>query len=264
MDWIETATPRQLARIAGGLYLLVVIGGGFAIGYVDGVIIVPGDAAATVHNISSHEQLYRFGLVAHMAILPLNILLAVIFYELFTVVSRRLALLVVFFTLVATADEAANLLNQFAPLNLLNGSPYTSALSAAQLQALAYLPVDMTATSYEIQQVIFAGYLLAAGFLVFRSTFLPRTVGVLLAIAGLSYLFYSFAAFISPGFANHLVPYIQIPSGVGEISFCLWLLIAGVNPRRWNERAIAARERDRILRGDRVSMPVKTSGLHLG
>lgn len=247
MDWIERATPRQLARIAGAIYLIVIVAGGFAIGYVPAAIIVPGDAAATVHNLSVHEQLYRFGLVAHMIVLPLNIPLAVIFYELFKVVSRRLALLVVFFTLVATADEAANLLNQFEPLTLLDGGPYSGALTAGQLHALAYMPLDMTATSYDIQQVIFAFYLLTAAYLVFRSTFLPRAVAVLLAIAGLSYLFYSFAAFISPGFANHLVPYIQIPGGVGEISLCLWLLIAGVNAQRWNERATAARDREARL-----------------
>jgi hypothetical protein len=88
--------------------------------------------------------------------------------------------------------------------------------------------------------VFFGLYGLTIGYLAFRSTFLPRVIGVLLAIGALCYLTYSFASFISPGFAAHLVPYIQLPSLVGEGSFCLWLLIVGVNVQRWNVQAAAA------------------------
>jgi Domain of unknown function (DUF4386) len=118
-----------------------------------------------------------------------------------------------------------------------------SVFTPEQLQALAYMPLDPQAISYGIQQVFYAYYLLAAGYLVFRSTFLPRTVGVLLAIGGLCYLTYSFATFLAPGFAAHLVPYIQLPSGVGELSLCLWLLVMGVNAARWKEQASAGEER---------------------
>jgi hypothetical protein len=243
------ASPRHLARIAGGLYLIIIVGGFFAIGYVPAALIVPGDAAATAHNIQAHELLYRLGLAAHIIILPCNIPLAVIFYDLFKVVSRRLSLLVVFFTLVGTAVEGANLLNQFAPLMLLGGGHYLSVFTPEQLQALAYMPLDSQAISYNIQQVIYAGYLLAAGYLVFRSTFLPRTVGVLLAIGGLCYLTYSFATFLAPEFAAHLVPYIQLPSGVAELSLCLWLLVIGVNVSRWEKQASKASERDQSVPG---------------
>ena len=232
-------SPRRLARIAGGLYLINIIGGFFAIGYVPAALIVPGDAAATAHNILTHELLYRSGLVAHIIILLCNIPLALIFYDLFKVVNRRFALLVVFFTLVGTAVEGANILTQFAPLMLLGSGHYLSVFTPEQLQALAYLPLDSQAISYNMQQVIYAGYLLAAGYLVFRSTFLPRTMGVLLAIGALCYLTYSFADFLVPGFAAHLVPYIQVPSGLAELSLCLWLLVIGVNVQRWKERAKA-------------------------
>ncbi len=233
------ASPRNLARIAGALYLVVIIGGFFAIGYVPAAIVVPGDAAATAHNIQAHELLYRLGLVAHIVILLCNIPLAVIFYDLFKVVSRRLALFVVFFTLVGTAVEGANLLNQFAPLILLDGGKYSSALTAEQVQALAYLPIDLITISYSINQVIYGGYILSAAYLIFRSTFLPRVIGVLLAIGAICYLIYSFAIFLSPEFAAHLVPYIQLPSLVGEGSLCLWLLIVGLNVQRWKEQASA-------------------------
>jgi hypothetical protein len=244
MKWIAGASPQHLARIAGGLYLIIIVGGFFTIGYVPAALVVPGDAAATAHNIQAHELLYRLGLVAHMITIACNIPLALIFYELFKVVSRRLALLVVFFTLVGTAVEGANLLNQFAPLMLLGGGHYLSVFTTEQLQALAYMPLDAQATSYNIQQVIYAGYLLAAGFLLFRSTFLPRVIGVLLVIGGLCYLTYSFVDFLAPGFAAHLVPYIQIPSGLAELSLCLWLLVIGVNVSRWEKQASRASEPD--------------------
>jgi Domain of unknown function (DUF4386) len=237
---IAEVSSRLEARIAGGLYLIIIVGGLFAIGYVPAALVVPGDAAATAHNIQAHELLYRLGLVVHMIILPINIPLTLILYDLFKVVNRRLSLLMVFFVLVGTAIEGANLLNQFAPLMLLGGGRYLSVFNTEQLQALAYMPLDPQAISYNIQQVFYAGYLLSAGYLVFRSTFLPRTVGVLLAIGGLCYLVYSFASFLSPEFAAHLVPYIQVPSGLAELSLCLWLLVIGVNVQRWNELAIAA------------------------
>jgi hypothetical protein len=237
---IAEVSPSLEARIAGGLYLIIIVGGLFAIGYVPAVLVVPGDAITTVHNIQAHELLYRLGLVVHMLILPINIPLTLILYDLFKVVNRRLSLLMVFFLLVGTAIEGANLLNQFAPLTLLGGGRYLSVFNTEQLQALAYMPLDPQAISYNIQQVFYAGYLLTAGYLVFRSTFLPRTVGVLLAIGGLCYLVYSFASFLSPAFAAHLVPYIQLPSGLAELSLCLWLLVMGVNSQRWNEQATAA------------------------
>jgi hypothetical protein len=243
MEWIAGASPRHLARIAGGLYLIIIVGGFFAIGYVPAALVVPGDATATALNIHAHELLYRLGLAVHIIVLTCNIPLALIFYDLFKVVNRRLALLVVFFTLVGTAIEGANLLNQFAPLMLLGSGHYLSVFNTEQLQALAYMPLDLQAISYNIQQVFYAGYLIAAGYLVFGSTFIPRILGVLLAIGGLCYLTYSFASFLSPGFAAHLFPYIQVPSGIAELSLCLWLLIVGVNVSRWEKQASKASER---------------------
>jgi hypothetical protein len=231
------ASPRLMARIAGGLYLIVIVGGFFAEGYVPAALVVPGNAAATTHNILAHELLYRWGIVAHVIILPCNILLAVIFYDVFKVVNRRLALLAVFFTLVGTAIEGANLLPQFAPLILLEGGHPLSVFNADQGQALANSSLELQAIGFNITLVFFVGYDLSLGYLIFRSTFLPRILGVLLAIGGLCYLTYSFATFLAPGFASHLVPYIQVPSGVAELSLTLWLLIVGVNVPRWQEQA---------------------------
>src|SRR5438105_4755543 len=99
------ASPQLQARMAGIVYLINILAGFFAIGYVPAAIVVHGDAAATAQNILAHELLYRSGIVAHIAILPLNILLALLFYDLFQVVNRKLSLLVVGFLLVGTAIE---------------------------------------------------------------------------------------------------------------------------------------------------------------
>jgi len=229
--------------MAGGLYLINIVLGFFAIGFVPASILVAGDAAATAHNIQTHELLYRSGVVAHIVVTLTNVPLAVLFYELFRVVNRRLALLDVFFILVATAIEAAGLFNEFAPLVLLGSASYTSALTTAQLQALAYMPGALSQINYTIYTVFYGFDIIILGYLVLRSTFLPRAIGVLLAIDGLAYLFYGFADLLAPPFAAHLIPWIQAPALFGEGSLCLWLLIAGVNVRRWNERAAATTSR---------------------
>lgn len=129
MDSIAAGSSRRLARMAGALYLINILGGAFAITIVPAMLVVQGNPAATAHNLQTHELLYRSGLAAHLVVTTTNVPLAVIFYELFKVVNRRLALLDACFILVATAIEAAGLLNQFTPLVLLGNGPYTSALS---------------------------------------------------------------------------------------------------------------------------------------
>src|ERR671928_245890 len=240
MDSIADTSPRRLARIAGALYLINIVLGAFAIGIVPAIIAVGPDAAATAHSIRTHELLYRLGLTAHVVVTVTNVPLAVIFYELFKVVNRRLALLDACFILVATGIEAAGLLNQFAPLALLGSRPYASALPAAELQALAYLSVDLSGIGYSIHTVFFGFDILCMVYLVLRSRFVPGAIGGLLAIDGLAYLVYSFANLVAPGFAAQLVPWIQMPALIGEGSLCLWLLVVGLDVERWKKRASAA------------------------
>src|SRR3982074_2328999 len=240
MDSVAGTSPRQLARMAGALYLINIVGGAFALSIVPAMVLVAGNAAATAHNIQTHELLYRSGLVAHVLVTVTNVPLARIFYELFKVVNRRLALRDVSFTLVATAIEAAGLVNQFAPLVLLGSGPYASALPAAQLQALAYMPSALASVDYNIHTVFFGFDILLMAYLVLRSRFLPRAIAILLAIDGVAYLVYSFTAMLAPGFASQLVPWIQLPALFGEGSLCLWLLVAGVNVEQWKKWASAA------------------------
>jgi len=232
MELLAGASPRRLARTAGALYLVNIVAGAFAIGLVPAKLIVP-DPSTTAHNIQAHEMLYRLGLTAHVVVTLTNVPMALMFYELFKVVNRRLALLDVFFVLVATAIEAAGLLNQFVPLVLLGDDRYAKDLPAAQLQALAHLPGDLSGIDYSIYGIFYGFDILCVCYLVATSGFLPRAIGVLLAIDGVAYLVNGFTNLLAPGVAAHLTPWINVPAPVGEGSLCLWLLIAGVDPERW-------------------------------
>jgi hypothetical protein len=228
-------SPRFKARIAGLLYLIVIVGGIFAEVFVRGRLTVSGDAAATAHNIMAHELLYRLGFAVELICCLCNVPLTLIFYDLFKVVNRSVALLVVFFSLMGTAIESVSLLFHFAPLILLGGKSYLGAFNAEQLQALAYLSLNLFEYGFANALVFFGFFCLSLGYLIFRSSFFPRIIGVLLAIEGLLYLTNSFANFLAPGMAARVFPYLAA-SAVGEISLCLWLLVMGVNVQRWNEQ----------------------------
>jgi hypothetical protein len=239
VDSLTGASPRQLARTAGALYLVNIVFGAFAIGVVPAILVVSG-MAATAHNIAAHELLYRLGLAAHIVVTVTNIPMAVIFYDLFKVVNRRVALLDACFILVATAIEAAGIPGQFTPLILADGG-YARALPPAQLHALAYLPGDLSATGYSVYGIFYGFDALCVAYLVLKSAFLPRAIGVLMAVDGLAaYLAYGFIHLLAPGVAAHLVPWIQLPTIIGEGSLCLWLLVAGVDTGRWTQQASAA------------------------
>jgi hypothetical protein len=201
--------------------------------------MVHGDVAATARNLMAHELLYRLGLLVHITMLPANIIMAVILYDLFKVVNQRLSLLAALFTGAGTVIEAATLLIQFVPLILLDGKHYAGALGLAQLQAQAYLPLELQAVSFNLNIVFFAGYFFLTSYLIVKSSFLPKTLGILLFIAGLAYLIDCLATMLAPDFAAHLFPYIQLPSLVGEGAFSLWMLGAGLNTEKWQKRALA-------------------------
>jgi Domain of unknown function (DUF4386) len=230
LDPLANATPRQLARATGALYLVNIVAGAFAIGLVPAMLIV-SDPATTAHNIQAHELLYRSGLAAHVLVTLTNVPMALLFYELFKGVNRRLALLDAFFILVATAIEAAGILNQFSALVLLNNSQYTG-LPTAQLNALVHLPGDLTGFDYSIYGVFYGCDILCVAYLVLRSGLLPRAIGILLAIDGFAYLIDGFTNMLAPGVATHLSPWFQVPAPLGEGSLALYLLFFGVRAAR--------------------------------
>jgi hypothetical protein len=235
------ATPRQLARAAGALSLVNILLGFFAIGFVPAAIGGSRDPAAMLRGIEANDQLYRLGLAAHVVVTTTNVGLALVIYELFKVVNRRLALLAVFLILVATAIEASSIVWQFIPLELTGGGHGSNAFTPAQVQLLAYLPTTLAADGYSVYTVFFGlGYLVPYSILAYNASFIPRVFGPLLAIDGLAYLTNAFASIVAPGFATHLVPYILLPILISEGSLCIWYLVKGVDEVRWRRAAAAA------------------------
>jgi hypothetical protein len=231
------ASPRTLARIGGVLYLIIILIGLFDEAFVRNRILVAGDAAATAANIRSLEALWRFGIAAEFLLLICGISLTLIFFVLLRPVNRDLASLAVFFNLVSLAVEASVQLYLLGALFPLGKAEYLKAFSPEQLNALASLSVKSHSYGFGVDLIFFGCVCLLLGYLIFKSGYLPKTVGVLMQIAGLSYLTNSFAMILAPSFANQIFPAILIPAFVGEASLCLWLLVKGVNLEKWNARA---------------------------
>ena len=233
------ASPRLKGRVVGVFYLINIVAGIFAEAFVRGSLIVSGDAKATASHILASQPLYRLGLAADLIGLACYIVVTLLFYDLFKPVNRSLSLLAAFFSLVGTSVLAIDTLNLLAPLVLLGGAPYLTAFNADQLQAMAYTFLKLHALGYNFSVVFFGFYCLLVGYLIFKSIFLPRILGVLLAIAGLCYLISSFTNFLSVPLPNYLSDYILAPGLVGEGSLTLWLVIVGLNPTKWTRQARA-------------------------
>ena len=236
---VETS-PQLYARIGGVLYLIIIVVGLFDEAFVRNRIIVSGDATATAANIRSLESLWRFGIAAEFFLLICAVALTLIFFVLLRPVSRELALLAVFFNLVSLAVEAAVQLYLVGALFPLGNAEYLRAFEPEQLYALASLSVKSHGYGFGVALIFFGCVCLIDGYLIFRSGFLPKAIGVLMQIAGLCYLTNSFALILAPTFANRIFPAILVPAFVGEASLCLWLLVKGVNVQRWKEQASAA------------------------
>jgi hypothetical protein len=233
MERIAQASPSFQARMAGMIAWVTTTSGFAAV--VRGRLVVYGDAAATAHNVLAHELLFRLAFAGDVIAL-LYVVYTLLLYNLFKPVNKTLSLLAALFSLVGCAVGAVICLFQIAPLVILGGAQSLSAFKAEQLQALALMFLQLHAQGYTISMVLFGSYNLLIGYLIFRSTFLPRILGVLLAFSGLCYLINCFANFLSPAFAAHLVPYILVP-GVAELLLAFWLLVMGVNAQRWREQA---------------------------
>lgn len=230
------ASPRVLARIGGVLYLIIIVGGVFDEAFIRDRLIVSGDATATATNIRSMESLWRFGMALEIFMLTCAVAMAWIFFVLLRPVSRDIAWLGTFFHLVSIALEAANELQLLSALFPLGNAEYLRTFQPEQLYAMASLSIKSYAYGFNVSLIFFGWFCIIFGYLIFRSGYLPKALGVLFQIAGLSYLINSFALIMVPMFANLLGYSLMAPVLVGEASLCLWLLVKGVNVEKWNRR----------------------------
>ena len=232
---------KTFARIGGGLYLIIIALGLSGETFIRDKLIVSGDAAATAANIASMEPLWRFGIGAELFLLLCAVTLTWIFYILLRPVSGDLALLAVFFNLVSMALEAVIQLSFVAAMFPLGKAAYLKAFTPEQLSVMAQLPARLYSYGFGFSLIFFAGYCLVMGYLIFRSGYLPRTLGILLQVAGLCYLTNSFALVLAPDFQNRIFPAILAPAFIGELSLALWLSLKGVDVGKWLDRGSALR-----------------------
>jgi Domain of unknown function (DUF4386) len=229
-------SPQRYARIGGALYLAIIVLGAFAEGFVANKLVVAGDAATTAANILASPALWRLSVAGDLIVVLCAVPLLWIEYLLLRPVSKQLVLLAVLFNLTSLAVEAVSKVFLLVVMPTLGSADYLKAFDPRQLQILANLALNSHDIAFNIALIFFGFTCIVNGYLIFRSGYLPKLIGILMQIAGLSYLTACFAALFAPAFADLITPAILLPPLIGELSFCLWLLVKGVNIAKWKER----------------------------
>jgi len=220
---------RNPGRFAGLLYVLASIVGFFSLGYVPGKLIVSGNAAATASNIAASETLFRLGIAGELIGQAAFIFVALALYDLLKGVNRRHALLMVTLIVVSIPIAFLNELNAFAALVLVRGADFLSAIDKPQRDSLAMLFLHLHGRGFVVAEIFWGLWLLPLALLVYKSRFLPRLLGVWLALAGFAWVILSLTSTLLPQYQDRVNTYCQ-PAFFGEIAFMLWLLIKGARP----------------------------------
>jgi hypothetical protein len=218
------------ARVAGLLYLAVTIVGAFSLMYVPGLIYVPGDAAATAHNIASHEALFRTNIFLEIWGATLEIFLVLALYRLLAVVNRSLAIVMLVLGLMDVPIFFVNSLNDVGALLFARGADFLSAFAEPQREAMVMLFLRLHHYGEVVNEVFWGLWLLPFGMLVYKSRFLPRLLGVWLMLNCFAYLAQNVTGILLPQYAS-VVNNISLPLQFGEVAIMLWLLLLGANER---------------------------------
>jgi len=232
---IREASPGFKARIAGLFYLLTILAGIFAQGFVSERLVVPGNAGATATNILTHKTLFELGFTVYLIEMACQIAVTALFYDLLKPAGKNVSLIAAFLGLAGCIIKTISRLFYVAPLLILGGARYLSVFSPEQLQALALLFLKVNDHGAGIALAFFGFYALLTGYLIIRSTFLARILGVLSLFGGLGWL-----AFLYPPLGYRLFLYLAAFGILGASALILWLLVFGVNEQRWRDQASAA------------------------
>jgi hypothetical protein len=223
------SSAKNPGRFAGLLYLLVSIPGAFALIYVPSKLIVDGNATATANNIAASETLFRLGIAVQLISQALFIFVALALYDLFKGVNRRHASLMVTLIVVSIPIVFLNELNAIAALLLVRGADFLSISAKPQRDALVMLFVHLHSRGFDVAGIFWGLWLFPLGLLVYRSRFLPRFLGVWLAIGGFAYVILSLTGVLLPQYQDKVF-IISQPAFFGEVAFMLWLVIKGAKP----------------------------------
>jgi hypothetical protein len=230
---------NKAARVAGAVYLSMVLTAPFSLIYVPGKLIVRGNAAATAENILAHETMFRLSILGDLVGQVIFICLAVALYRLLNGVNKTWAGLMVAFVLVSAAVGFLNTLNNIAALVLFRGRDFLTVFDKAQRDALGMLFIRLHSHGIFIDEIFWGLWLFPFGLLVFRSGFLPRFLGVWLMINCFGYVVLSVTALFFPEYYEAAFRYSQ-PVLFGELAIMLWLLIKGAKIKRSPQPAMAA------------------------
>jgi len=225
-------TNKKTARIAGALYFLYMVATIFADASRTKLIVF-GDAMATANHILASEQLFRIGFVSDVLAGVLFLLAAWALYVLLKPVNKNIALLFLLLNLGGVAVQCINMLNLFSAVLLLSGADYLKVFQMDQLQSLAMFFLYLYKNGFMIAQFFYAAWLFPLGYLVFKSGYLPKVLGIILMIECFGWLLYPFQFFLFP--AYEVISYLSFAVGfVGEFSLTLWLLIMGAKDQPSN------------------------------
>jgi Domain of unknown function (DUF4386) len=216
-------SPQKIARVAAFVFLIIFFLGMSTELFLRPGMIVPGDAAATVRNIAASEALFRLSLVSDLIRQMFLMLLPLVLYKLLKPVNKDIASLMVIFALASVPISMLNELNHFAVLLLSSGAGYLTAFKADQLNAMVMFFLELRKYGTFISQ-FFSLWVLLLGYLVFKSGFLPRILGILLMLGGLCYTVLAVFFFLFPNFDTMIFGLFAF---IGELLFYLWLLIKG-------------------------------------
>ena len=226
-------SPQVYARAAGLLYLTVILAGIIAQMFISEKLVVDGDAAATAANILTHTSMFQLGFTFYLIEMSSQIAMTGLLYLLLKPVSRSIALLALSFELAGCVIKTLGRLFYIAPLLVLVDNQYLSVFNAEQLQALVLLLLKVNEQAAGMALAFFGFSTFLNGYLIFRSSFLPRFLGIFSMVGGLGWL-----TFLYPSLGYQLSPYLLLIGVVGGVSQILWLLIKGVNVEQWNRRAL--------------------------
>jgi hypothetical protein len=223
---IAEQSPRKTARMAGLFYLIFILTTVLAT-YIRSQFIVSGDAATTANNILASQGLFRVGFVTELVSAVFFLLAAWSLYVLLKPVNKNLALLFLLLNLGGVAVECINVLNLYAALQFLSGANYLTAFQTGQLQAMAMSYLNLYTNGFLIAQIFFSAWLLPLGYLVYKSRFLPKFLGLLLILDFFGNMSWFLQGFLLPNYGILAYPG-NVISFIAEISLTLWLLIMAV------------------------------------
>lgn len=234
------ALAQKYARAGGILGLVSFVAGGFGEAFVPSVLLVAADATATANNIIASNALFRAGFASYLVEGLCDVTLTLVLYALLRPVHRDLALLAAFFRLVGTAGFAVAELFYFSASPLVGGAQYLQTFSPDQLNTLALLALKMSGYGAGIFMMFYGAGSVLLGYLIIRSAYLPRLVGVLLAIGGGGFVTKSFLEVLAPAYAS---PILLMPAALAWLALTLWLLVRGVDVPKWQEQTAVAQSR---------------------